>query len=80
MRKYEHVFESRGRCQRGDGDEDAPRRVLAAGVDTPLCCHSRRATGVTNYLSNGGTLEKTTKLYDRREDELTLDEVEQIAI
>lgn len=67
------------------------RRALAAGVNTPVCCHSFRATGITNYLTNGGTLEKaqrmachesakTTKLYDRREDELTLDEVERIAI
>jgi site-specific recombinase XerD len=67
------------------------RRALEAGVNTPVCCHSFRATGITNYLSNGGTLEKaqrmachesakTTKLYDRREDELTLDEVERIAV
>jgi integrase/recombinase XerD len=44
-----------------------------------------------SYLLNGGTLEKaqkmanhesakTTKLHDRREDELTLDEVERISI
>jgi integrase/recombinase XerD len=67
------------------------RRALEAGVNTPVCCHSFRATGITNYLTNGGTLEKaqrmachestkTTKLYDRREDELTLDEVERIVI
>lgn len=67
------------------------RRALEAGVNTPVCCHSFRATGITNYLTNGGTLEKaqrmachesakTTKLYDRRDDELTLDEVERIVI
>jgi integrase/recombinase XerD len=67
------------------------RRAREAGINTPVCCHSFRATGITNYLTNGGTLEKaqrmachesakTTKLYDRREDELTLDEVERIAI
>jgi integrase/recombinase XerD len=67
------------------------RRAVETGVNTPVCCHSFRATGITNYLTNGGTLEKaqrmachesakTTKLYDRREDELTLDEVERIAI
>ena len=49
-----------------------------------------RATGITNYLENGGTLEKaqqmaahesakTTKLYDRTSDSITLDEVERIA-
>jgi site-specific recombinase XerD len=67
------------------------RRAKRAGILTPICCHSFRATGITNYLLNGGTLEKaqkmanhesakTTKLYDRRDDELTLDEVERISI
>ena len=55
------------------------------------CCHTFRATGITAYLENGGTIEKaqqiaahesprTTKLYDRTNDELTLDEIERIAI
>jgi hypothetical protein len=50
-----------------------------------------RATGITAYLKNNGTLEaaqhianhespRTTKLYDRRQDEIPLDEVERIAI
>src|SRR3954468_6946536 len=67
------------------------RRARKAGLLVPICCHSFRATGITNYLLNGGTLEnaqkmanhesaKTTKLYDRRDDELTLDEVERISI
>jgi integrase/recombinase XerD len=67
------------------------RRARQAGVLTSICCHSFRATGITNYLLNGGTLEKaqkmanhesakTTKLYDRRDDDLTLDEVERITI
>jgi hypothetical protein len=40
----------------------------------------------TDYLENGGTLEhahespKTTKFYDRTSDQITLDEVERIAI
>jgi hypothetical protein len=49
------------------------------------------ATGITAYLDNGGTLEnaklmaahespRTAKLYDRTGDEITLDEVERIAI
>jgi len=48
-------------------------------------------TGITAYLENGGTLEKarqmaahsstrTTQLYDRREDRVTLDEVVKINI
>ena len=67
------------------------RRVAAAGLDADICCHTFRATGITAYLENGGTLEnaqamaahespRTTKLYDRTGDEITLDEVERIAI
>ena len=67
------------------------RRAAAAGIATRLGNHSFRATGITAYLKNGGTLEKaaamanhastrTTQLYDRRHDEVSLDEVERIAI
>jgi integrase/recombinase XerD len=67
------------------------RRAKQAGIKTAICCHSFRATGITNYLENGGTLEKaqqmaahespkTTKLYDRTSDAISLDEVERIAI
>src|SRR5437763_16019190 len=67
------------------------RRAAAAGIATKLGNHSFRGTGITAYLKNGGTLEKaaamanqaltrTTQLYDRRRDELSLDEVERIAI
>lgn len=67
------------------------RRATAAGIETPIGCHSFRATGITAYLSNGGTIDKaqqiaahesprTTKLYDRTQDLITLDEVERILI
>ena len=67
------------------------RRARDAGIASPMNSHTFRATGITNYLENGGTLEKaqfmaahesarTTGLYDRRGDEVTLDEVERIAI
>ncbi len=67
------------------------RRATAAGIGTMLGNYSFRATGITAYLRNGGTLEKaaamanhastrTTQLYDRRRDEISLDEVERIAI
>jgi site-specific recombinase XerD len=67
------------------------RRALAAGLPSSTCCHTFRATGITAYLENGGTIEnaqaiaahespRTTKLYDRTSDEITLDEVERIAI
>jgi site-specific recombinase XerD len=67
------------------------RRALEAGLPSSTCCHTFRATGITAYLENGGTIEnaqaiaahespRTTKLYDRTSDEITLDEVERIAI
>lgn len=67
------------------------RRTKAAGIKTKIGNHSFRATGITAYLKNGGALEhaqqianhaspRTTKLYDRRHDEISLDEVERIAI
>jgi integrase/recombinase XerD len=67
------------------------RRALAAGIKTEIGCHTFRATGITAYLKNGGKLEvaqqmaahessRTTGLYDRRNDEVSLDEVERIGI
>ena len=67
------------------------RRAAAAGIATKIGNHTFRATGITAYLKNKGTLEhaqtianhaspRTTKLYDRRSDEISLDEVEKIAI
>ena len=66
------------------------RRARAAGITTEVCNLTFRGTGITAYLENGGTLEKarqmaahastrTTQLYDRREDRVTLDEVEKIS-
>ena len=67
------------------------RRAAAASLPKSTCCHTFRATGITAYLENGGTIEnaqaiaahespRTTKLYDRTSGEITLDEVERIAI
>ena len=67
------------------------RRAAAAGVMAPIGNHSFRATGITAYLSNGGSLEhaqsmaahespRTTKLYDRTKERLTQDEVERIRL
>jgi integrase/recombinase XerD len=33
------------------------RRAAAAGLPPSTCCHTFRATGITTYLTNGGTLE-----------------------
>lgn len=67
------------------------RRAKAAGLSDRLCNHTFRGTGITTFMECGGTLEraqqiaghespKTTKLYDRSNDDITLDEIERIAI
>jgi site-specific recombinase XerD len=67
------------------------RRARRAGLSPDICCHTFRATGITAYLMNGGTLEhaqqiaahespRTTKLYDRTSDDISLDEIERIVI
>ncbi len=67
------------------------QRAKAAGIETEICNHTFRATGITSYLKNGGRLEiaqqmanhesaRTTGLYDRRSDDVSLDEVERIGI
>jgi integrase/recombinase XerD len=67
------------------------RRAKQAGLPYSTCCHTFRATGITTYLLNGGTLEhaqtianhespRTTKRYDRTGEELSLDEMEKIKI
>jgi integrase len=70
---------------------DAWRMVRKRALAAPLGNHSFRATGITAYLANGGTLEhaqsmaahespRTTKLYDRTKERLTIDEVERIRL
>jgi integrase/recombinase XerD len=67
------------------------RRARELGTKVKISCHTFRATGITAYLEAGGTLEnsqaiaahespRTTKLYDRTGDDITLDEVERISI
>jgi site-specific recombinase XerD len=67
------------------------RRASDAGIETPIGCHTFRATGITDYLANGGRIEvarrmaghsnaKTTGLYDRRNDDISVGEVERIGI
>lgn len=79
------------RMSRTDALRMVKRRAKAAALPYSTCCHTFRATGITAYLENGGTIEnaqaiaahespRTTKLYDRTSDEITLDEVERIAI
>ena len=67
------------------------RRVTAAGLGKAANCHTFRATGITAFLLNGGTLERaqaiaahesprTTKLYDRTADDVTIEDIEKIGI
>ena len=67
------------------------RRGADAHIKTAIGCHTFRATGITDYLTNGGKLEiaqrmaghsnaKTTGLYDRRNDDISVGEVERVGI
>jgi integrase/recombinase XerD len=67
------------------------RRAADAEIETPIGCHTFRATGITDYLTNGGRIEvaqkmaghsnaKTTELYDRHNDDVSVGEVEKIEI
>jgi hypothetical protein len=67
------------------------RRARTAGIKTRIGNYTFRATGITTYLRNEGKLEhaqtmanhsspRTTKLHDRREEEISLDEVELVTI
>ena len=88
-RGRKHLTEDR--MARQDARRMIVRRAKNAGLLTRLGCHSFRATGITVYLLNGGLLEyaqqmaahesaRTTKLYDRRNDQVTLDQVERIVL
>jgi site-specific recombinase XerD len=79
------------RLSRSDAFRMVKRRSLQAGLNENVCCHTFRATGITAYLENGGTIEnaqmiaahespRTTKLYDRTGDDISLDEIERILI
>ena len=84
-------FLTTNRMHRTDALRMIKKRAGRIGLPEDICCHTFRATGITAYLSNGGTLEKamqiachesarTTKLYDRTCDEVSLDEIERVVI
>lgn len=67
------------------------RRAETAGIITRISNHTFRATGITTYLKNGGTLEnaaamanhasiRTTQIYDGRRDGIKLAEVERVRL
>ena len=66
-------------------------RAKSVGIASKIGNHSFRATGITNYLQNGGKIDtaqqmaghessRKTGLYDHRDDELSLDAIERISI
>ena len=70
---------------------DRPARGRRPRIETKIGNHTFRATGITAYLKNGGQLEtaaamanhastRTTQLYDRRSDQVSLDEIERVRI
>ena len=74
---------------RVDAASMVKRRLRRAGLPTVYSNHSFRATGITQFLENGGSLEtaqqianhadsRTTKLYDRRATRLELEEITRI--
>jgi len=67
------------------------RRARDAGVTVAACCHTFRATAITEYIRNGGTVEnarkmaahassRTTNMYIRVDEEMKLEEVERVRI
>jgi integrase len=80
---------SRRPLVRTDAADMLKRRLKQAGLPAHYSPHSFRATGITNFLENDGTLEaaqriaghadsRTTKLYDRRGQKLLLEDMERI--
>ncbi len=91
VHRYNHRQLTGNPLNRVDVHAMIKRRTKAAGLPDTACCHTFRATGITAYLNNGGSLEnaqaiaayessQTTRLYDRTGDKITLDEVERIVI
>ena len=79
------------RMTQQDGYRMIQRRARNAGIKTRIGNHSMRATGITDYLKSEGTLERaqimaahssprTTKLYDRRNEDASVSEYEKVKI
>ena len=79
------------RLSRVDAWRMIRRRAKATGIEAAIGNHTMRGTGITNYMRNGGELKeaqkmaahadpRTTGLYDRSNDDVSLDEIERIKI
>jgi site-specific recombinase XerD len=82
---------SRRELVRTDAADMLKRRLRQARLPAHYSPHSFRATGITNFLENDGTLEaaqriaghadsRTTKLYDRRGQKVLLEDMERISV
>jgi len=80
---------SKNRLNRKRAYDMIKRRLKKSGLSPVYSPHSMRATGITNYLLNGGSIEvaqdiaghadaRTTRLYDRRADQVNQGEIELI--
>jgi len=85
------AFLTNARLSPNDAYRMIRRRASAIGITAKIGNHTFRATGITAYLKNGGRLEiaqqiaahespRTTGLYDRRSDDVSLDEIERIVL
>jgi integrase/recombinase XerD len=82
---------TRNRLSRCDAWRMVRRRAVDGGLRCEIGNHTFRATGITNYMKNGGDLKeaqkmachsdlRTTQLYDRSGSDVSLDEIERITI
>ena len=82
---------TQNRLSRSDAWRMIRRRAADAGIRCEIGNHTFRATGITNYMKNGGDLKeaqkiachadpRTTQLYDRSGNDVSLDEIERITI
>ncbi|MGE3163271.1 MAG: tyrosine-type recombinase/integrase [Planctomycetota bacterium] len=90
-RKYRRLSDRR--LEANDTLKMIKRRARAAGIPEwrSLCNHTFRASGITDYLRRGGSIEyaqflaghsdvRSTRLYDRRKKDESLDEIERIQL
>jgi len=91
FRSAPHGVVAARRMSRNDVLRMIKRRVAAASLPSSTCCHTFRATGITAYLDNGGAVEnaqaiaahqspRATKLYDRTNEAIDLEEIERVRI
>ena len=87
LNRYKQL--SPNRMNRKDILRMIKKRSLEAGLTSDVTVHTARATGITTFLENRGSLEqaqdianhadpRTTRLYDRRRDRVEKAEIERV--